>query len=161
MKKYLALALLLAIAVTAQSQINVLGQTTKKQESNFYVTSSLLFVSGMADGLAEACKYKTSGVLEVLPFDKQFIDPSVSWKNKWRNGDPAQGERFPLSSTALVGVTDMYHLSRTLRNVTMIAGVTIQIGESKKWYYHIFDSVIYYLSYTLGFTLSYDIIFDN
>ena len=152
---------LLLIVIASAAQINFLGQKTAKHERRLYLTTGLLFASGMFDGLAEACKYKTSGVLEVLPFDKQFIDPSVSWKNKWRNGDPAQGERFPLSSTALVGVTDMYHLSRTLRNVTMIAGVTIQIGESKKWYYYIFDSVVYYLSYTLGFTLSYDIIFDN
>lgn len=160
MKKYLALAPLL-LAVAAQSQISWLGQTTAKEENRLYTSAGLLFASGMFDGLAEACKYKTSGVLEVLPFDRQFIDPAVSWRNKWRNGDPSQGERFPLSSTALVGVTDMYHLSRTIRNVTMIAGVTIHIGEPKRWYYYILDSVIYYISYTLGFTLSYDVIFDN
>ena len=43
----------------------------------------------------------------------------------------------------------------------MIAAITIRIGEPKQWYYYILDSVIYYISYTIGFTLSYDVIFDN
>ena len=123
MKKILLLALL-AITVTTQSQIKLLGQTTKKQERNFYVTSSLLFVSGMADGLAEASKFHPKGVTEVFG-NPQFWDNSLSWRNKYRNGDPAQGAKFPFSTTALA------------------------------------EAVIYYLTYTLGFTLSYDIIFDN
>lgn len=161
MKKYLALVLLLLITVTTQSQINVLGQTTKNQESNFYVTTSLLFVSGMADGLAEASKFHTQGVTEVFG-NPQFWDNSLSWRNKYRNGDPAQGAKFPLSTTALAWTTDGYHLSRMIRNSTMIAAVTIRIGEpAKKWYYYIAEAVIYYLTYQIGFTLSYDIIFDN
>lgn len=158
MKKYLALALL-AITVTAQSQIKLLGQATKKQESNFYVTSSLLLVSGMADGLAEACKFHPKGVTEVFG-NPQFWDNSLSWRNKYRNGDPAQGAKFPLSTTALAWTTDGYHLSRMIRNSTMIAAITIRIGEpAKKWYYYIAEAVIYYLTYQLGFTITYDIIF--
>ena len=103
MKKILFLALL-AITVTTQSQINLLGQTTAKQESNFYVTSSLL--------------------------------------------------------TALAWTTDGYHLSRMIRNTTMIIGLTITLNEPlRKWYYYIIEGVIYYIVYTTGFNLSYDIIF--
>lgn len=158
MKRYLASVLLLT-AVTAQSQINVLGQTTKKQEGNFYVTSSLLFVSGMADGLAEACKFHPQGVTEVFGNPK-FWDNSLSWRNKYRNGDPAQGAKFPLSTTALTWTTDGYHLSRMIRNSTVIAAITIRLGEpAKAWYYYIAEAVIYYLTYQLGFTITYDIIF--
>ena len=160
MKKILLLALLLSIAVTTQSQIKLLGQTTKNQESNFYVTSSLLLVSGMADGLAEACKFHPGGVTEVFG-NPQFWDNSLSWRNKYRNGDPAQGAKFPLSTTALAWMTDGYHLARMVRNSTVIAAITIRIGEPKQWYYYIIEAAIYYLTYQLGFTLSYDIIFDN
>ena len=152
------LALLLAIAVTSQSQIKLLGHTTAKQESSFYVTSSLLLVSGLADGLAEACKFHPNGVTEVFGNPK-FWDNSLSWRNKYRNGDPAQGAKFPLSTTALAWTTDGYHLSRMIRNSTMIAAITIQIGEPKRWYYYIAEAVIYYLTYQLGFTITYDIIF--
>ena len=159
MKKYLALVLLLLITVTAQSQINVLGQTTKKQERNFFVTSSLLLVSGFADGLAEASKFHPAGVVEVFG-NPQFWDNSKSRRNKYRNGDPAQGAKFPLSTTALAWTTDGYHLSRMIRNSTMIAAVTIRIGEpTRDWYQYVIEAVIYYLTYQLGFTITYDIIF--
>ena len=157
MKKILLLTLL-AITVTAQSQIKLLGQATKEQESNFYVTSSLLFASGMADGLAEASKFHPKGVTEVFG-DPQFWDNSLSWRNKYRNGDPAQGAKFPLSTTALAWTTDGYHLARMIRNSAMIAAITIRIGEPKQWYYYIAEVVIYYLTYQLGFTITYDIIF--
>ena len=159
MKKLLLLATLLSTVVTAQSQIKLLGQTAKKQESNFYVTSSLLLVSGMADGLAEACKFHPNGVTGAFG-NPQFWDNSLSWRNKYRNGDPAQGAKFPLSTTALAWMTDGYHLSRMIRNSTMIAAITIRIGEpAKKWYYYIVEAAIYYLTYQLGFTITYDIIF--
>ena len=159
MKRYLALVLLLLTAATVQSQISQLGQTTKEQESNFYVTSSLLLVSGMADGLAEASKFHLKGVTEVFG-DAKFWDNSLSWRNKYRNGDPAQGAKFPLSTTALAWTTDGYHLSRMIRNSTMIAAITIRIGEpAKAWYCYVIEAVIYYLTYQLGFTITYDIIF--
>ena len=159
MKRYLALVLLLLITVTTQSQINILGQTTKNQESNFYVTTSLLFVSGMADGLAEACKFHPKGVTEVFG-NPQFWDNSQSWRNKDRNGDPSRGAKFPLSTTALAWTTDGYHLSRMIRNSTLIAAITIRIGEpAKNWYCYVIEAVIYYLTYQLGFTITYDIIF--
>lgn len=159
MKRYLALVPLLLIAATAQSQISWLGQTTKKQESNLYITSSLLLVSGMADGLAEACKFHPKGVTEVFG-NPQFWDNSLSWRNKYRNGDPSQGAKFPLSTTALAWTTDGYHLSRMIRNTTMIIGLTITLNEPlRKWYYYIIEGVVYYIIYTTGFNLSYDIIF--
>lgn len=41
---------------------------------------------------------------------RNWLDPQVSWKNKWKNGDPKQGDAFFLSSTALVATTDAWHL---------------------------------------------------
>ncbi|WP_125077717.1 hypothetical protein [Rufibacter latericius] len=40
----------------------------------------------------------------------QFWNPQISWSAKWKNGDPKQGEAFPLSSTVLVFLTDGWHL---------------------------------------------------
>ena len=45
---------------------------------------------------------------------QQWLDPRLSWRNKWRNGDPKQGEAFPLSSTALVATTDAWHCAKSL-----------------------------------------------
>jgi len=45
---------------------------------------------------------------------REWFDPSVSWPNKWKEGDPKKGEAFPLSSTALVATTDAWHLAKLL-----------------------------------------------
>lgn len=36
-------------------------------------------------------------------------DKNETWKNKWENGDPAQGEKFFGSSRWFVGLTDPWH----------------------------------------------------
>jgi len=41
-----------------------------------------------------------------------FIDPSVSWRNKYKNGDHKQGERFTGSTTIFVFTTDLWHLAQ-------------------------------------------------
>lgn len=43
------------------------------------------------------------------PFWNLWFNPSESWKLKWKNGDPFQGERFPGSSTIFVWITDAWH----------------------------------------------------
>ena len=47
-------------------------------------------------------------------FENPWWNKSQSWENKWKNGDPEQGERFFLSSTVLVFLTDGWHLSQFL-----------------------------------------------
>jgi len=44
---------------------------------------------------------------------ESFINPEVSWRNKYKNGDPLQGPKFIGSRTFLVWVTDLWHLSKT------------------------------------------------
>lgn len=39
-----------------------------------------------------------------------FWDETIAWKNKWKNGDKTQGERFLGSSTVFSFVTSGFHL---------------------------------------------------
>jgi len=52
-----------------------------------------------------------------------FWNPAESWKNKWKNGDKAQGEKFILSSTVLVSFTDAWHLFKSLYLTALVAAV--------------------------------------
>lgn len=45
---------------------------------------------------------------------QKFWNPDLSWKNKYKEGDPEQGPKFKWSTTALVGLTDGWHLMQTL-----------------------------------------------
>lgn len=55
------------------------------------------------------------GLMDLSEEGKLYWNPSywakaVSWKNKWKNGDPKQGERWFTSSTITVFLTDGWHL---------------------------------------------------
>lgn len=54
---------------------------------------------------------------------RSWLDPQLSWRNKWKDGDPAHGEAFPLSSTALVGVTDAWHCAKGLMLLALFAAI--------------------------------------
>lgn len=51
-----------------------------------------------------------SSVFSSLPArSRQWFDPRISYKNKWKDGDRTHGEAFFLSSKAFVAVTDAWH----------------------------------------------------
>ena len=149
----LLIIVLFMIASTAGAQI-----LTKRDIAPLALT----FVSGMFDGTAEAIKF------HYAKFDKYGLDtsnnwwnPAESWKNKYKDRDPEQGPAYFGSTTFLVWTTDAYHCFRMGRNVTMSAAIVVKIGDigKKKWWYYPIQAVIYWLTYTIGFTFSYDWIF--
>lgn len=78
---------------------------------------SLLLLAAAAAGNAVmdtlANRYERS-VFARFSGQREWLDPKVSWRNKWKHGDPKQGEAFFLSSTALVATTDAWHLAKLL-----------------------------------------------
>jgi hypothetical protein len=69
-------------------------------------------------------------------FDNQdFWDPNLSWRRKWKNGNPKDGERFFLSSTLFVFTTDAWHLAKFFRNLfVLVAFIGIGLyGQGIVW----------------------------
>ncbi len=58
-----------------------------------------------------------------------WLNPQVSWHNKWKNGDRTQGEAFPLSSTALVGLTDGWHFLKSLMISLLILAALAPLSQ--------------------------------
>ena len=125
---------------------------TKQELKNLVFTSTLCGVSGAFDGTAEYLKFHCTST-------SHYWNPALSWTNKWKNGDPAQGERFWQSSRALVWTTDGYHLMRMGRNVFAMGAIVVHLGEKREWYKYLIDFAVNYLAYTVGFTITYDLIF--
>ncbi len=148
---------LILLTCTLQAQAQVL---TKEDIKPLFVKSGLLCLSGAFDATAEVCRINYSYFDQVFPgADPQFWNPSESAGNKWKNGDSKQGEKFLFSSTALVWTTDGYHLTRMMRNCTMVAALTINIGDKKPFKQYLIEALIYYMSYTAGFNITYNLIF--
>ena len=115
----------------------------------------MMFISGASKGTADFLQFHYTG-------NSKFWNPDLSWQNKWKNGDPSQGEKFPGSSTIFVTFTDGWHLMNTCNKYTAIAALTIQIGSKKKPFkYYLLDFITYSAAYSAGFVVTYEVIFKN
>ena len=74
-----------------------------------------------------------------------------SWRNKYKNGDPKQGEKFPLSTTVLVSLTDPWHRVQSLFLTTMFA----LIVSYTVYYSQIVDFLILRVIFGVVFEVAY------
>lgn len=74
-----------------------------------------------------------------------------SWKLKWKDGNPALGERFLGSSTVLVWATDAWHFFGMLRNVAMILSIVFYAPIGRWW----LDVLMLFLVHNIVFELFY------
>jgi len=124
-----------------------------KFNGNKFLTGGLMMLSGAAKGLNETLEFNWHGFAAVFPkANPKWFYPQQSFKNKYKDGDPAKGERFPLSSSVLVMFTDQYHLDNFIHRGALTAALVIKIGEGKKPFRHyLFDALYYTAAYQLGF----------
>lgn len=119
-------------------------------------TCLMMFVAGAADGVSQDLLFhyhefeRSTGLTGA-----QYWDPDLSWRNKYKDGDPAKGAKFFGSTTFLVGLTDGYHASRSLRDSMVILSL-INSKKSKSKKESVKKAVLYTASYGAGFTLVYD-----
>lgn len=137
------------------------GKPAPKAWKPIAVTSGLLMISGFCDGTSEVLKIKYNSFERVFPgANDQFWDYNISWKNKYKDGNPPDPAFFG-SKTAFVWTTDGYHMMRAFRNATMITALVIPLQDirHKTWKQYLQEGIINYFSYTVGFNLAYDVVF--
>lgn len=87
-----------------------------------------------------------------------FWNPRESWRNKYRDGDPAKGPRFPGATTWLVWLTDGWHLLKSARLLLIKAAMILCIYISQwplslLWVAGAF--LVLTLAHAAGFHLAY------
>lgn len=113
--------------------------------------AALVFVSGAFEGVMDHLDFHYST-------GNQFWDPAVSWKNKYKGGDPANGKTF--AGKYMVWTTDGWHMMKFGRNLTMFAGFTLKLtsGTKKRWYWYAVEGVSYWAINRAGFNLTYKLL---
>ena len=108
--------------------------------------------AGIANACMDALKTRrwSSSVFRIFKKDDWF-NPVVSWRNKWKNGDPIQGERFFGSSTFLVWITDAWHFLKMITIVSICLSVITYVPLFN-W---CVDLILLLLAFTLSFELFY------
>ena len=117
----------------------------------WYISIILMIIAGIFNAIMDVLKtrYNTS-IFASWP-NQNWLKPSLSWVNKWKNGDRSQGERFLGSSTFLVWITDFWHLAKMIMQACISAAI-ILYSPIYKWWTDIF---IMYCSFTIPFELFY------
>lgn len=125
------------------------------------VRYSSAFIAGFTEGTMDAISFHYNSFQKVhVHANPQFMNPELSWKNKWRNGNKIEGEKFIGSSTFLVWTTDGWHALKAVnRLATFGATITIVIGDKKKWTYYAKELLISYAANRAGFYTSYNLIY--
>ena len=95
-----------------------------------YASFVLSAVSGASWGIHETSVHHPNRFPE--SWNKQFWDNSLSWRNKYQDGNPTMGPKYWGSTSFLAWTTDAKHLFGTVHRGTLFAaGLTITIGENK------------------------------
>jgi hypothetical protein len=120
------------------------------------IVITLILLSGISKGIQDQLMFHW-GKGWTSKLNPLFWNPAVSWKNKYKNGDPEQGEKFWGSTTIFVGFTDAWHLFANLReNANRLAIIVALYGY---YDYKITTSFIMLISafiiFTIGFKLFY------
>lgn len=139
-----------------ESQLIVLPVTPKPELNTNLIPLrvGLGFISGAARGLNQVLEYHPDRFFERYPnANRRFWDNDISWLNKYKNGDPAQGPAFPFSTNGLSWATDGHHLTGTMSNLTGAASLTIPLwkGGKKKFRHYLADVGFTAIGYWAGF----------
>lgn len=102
--------------------------------------------------------YDNSIFSNTIKFNPNFWNPTISYKNKWKDGIKANGEKFLLSSTYLVFLTDSWHMFKFLFLNLIIAAI-IFYQPIIHIYFKLFNFNIYYIDFII-FNCIWGIIFE-
>ncbi len=115
------------------------------------ISIALLIVAGAFNSIMDSISFwYESTFFAKYPSLRQFCDPSVSWKNKYKLGNINLGAKFFLSTTSLVFLTDLWHLSKFLMLVSISFSIVFYCPIINLFV----DTLIFYLTFTTSFTLT-------
>jgi hypothetical protein len=153
----IVVTLLFLTSLSLQAQEKKADKLKWKIDKNKIITGSLVFVGGAAKGFNETLQFNYKIFEKTFPdANKQWFDPKVSWRNKYEGGDPDNGAKYFLSTTAFVMFTDQYHLNNFIQKTAILTALVIKIGDGKKPFRHyVYDLLWYTLCYQAGFAATY------
>ena len=116
----------------------------------------LFFLAGIVDAARDFVGFRLEQSI-FYKYNPQFWNTDKSWKNKYKDGDPLKGEKFFLSKSLFVGVTDAWHFFKLLRTLFIFVGIyflLIPCGlKSECLLFVIIARVLFGLSFTFFYDL--------
>lgn len=120
----------------------------------------MIFISGFSEGIMDLLQFHFYSS-KFKKYNNDFWNPLISWKNKWKDGNPLNGPKFTGSSSFFVFLTDGWHLFKMIRNILIFIGLLGLGFVIHNFYYLIFFFILSRLIYGAGFWMSYNYIFKG
>lgn len=111
----------------------------------------LMIFAGICNSVMDVLKTRYNTSLFAKWKHQNWLKPSLSWRNKWKDGDSKKGEKFPGSSTVFVWITDFWHLAKMLMLVSIAFSIVFYSPIVKWW----IDWFILYCAFTIPFEIFY------
>ena len=117
--------------------------------------ASLSFAAGAAWGTNQTLVHHNAAFFRAFPGANRRFWGVDSWKNKYNDFDPAKGR-----NAVPIWFTDGQHLTASTTQVLVFgAGLSIGIGEKRKWWHYAADAGISFVAYSAGNALTYNVVF--
>jgi len=111
-------------------------------------------LAGLAEAVMDTIQFHYSSSI-FSKFDSEFWDPSISWKNKYKGGEPGAGPKFWGSTTFFVGITDAWHLFKLLRNLFLFIAIFFLAYNYCGFWPVLLHVIIARVIYGISFTIFY------
>jgi len=120
-----------------------------------YLGFIIFITAGILEGMMDVIQfhYPTSKFSTLS--NPQFYNPELSWRNKYKNNDPSMGEKFLGSTTIFVGLTDAWHLFKTIRTFMLFFGIIIII-TFPFFLSYVLNVIICRILFGISFTFAYN-----
>ena len=90
----------------------------------------------------------------------EFWNPLISWKNKWKNGDKLQGEKFLFSSTIFVWTTDAWHFFQSIMLTSFFLALVIALFFTPAYPLTFINVFLFTLIFKVTFSLTFELFFS-
>ena len=117
----------------------------------WWITPLLVIFAGICNSFMDVLKTRFYKSIFLGWRPQTWVDPALSWPNKWKGGEKKNGERFLGSSTFLVFLTDLWHLCKALMLISISLAIVFY-QPMVAWYV---DWVILYCAFTIPFEIFY------
>lgn len=121
----------------------------------------LITIASIAEAIMDKIQFHYHRSIFQHYNNQQFWNPSISWKNKWKNQNPREGERFKFSSTLLVAFTDAWHLFKMIRNVGIFGGMLLLALSTTSTIHIVALFVLARIIYGISFTVFFSRVFEK
>ena len=125
-----------------------------------YIGFLLFFFAGLCEAIMDKIQFHFDGTIFKKYGNQLFWNPAISWKNKYKDGDPMKGEKFFLSKTLLVGFTDAWHMFKLFRTFFIFAGIYFLFIPCATKFTCLMYVVIARIIYGISFTIFFEVMED-